>query len=264
MNYGLYLSASGVMVNAHRQDVLSNNLANVNTVGFKPQFSDVRQRPAERIEDNVADFGLSQFMLEKLGGGVYAGDHHTSFAPGAPVYSDRPLDVALTSNDTFFAVEQLDSKTGQREVRLTRDGRFERNSQGELVTQAGHRVLGPNDRPILIEAGASVEFGPEGQVIQRDNQGNTIGEDRLQVARVDTDALLHIGGNLFEMTGGDSRETVENPAVKPRHYESSGTNSISTMMEIVAATKAATGNANMIKYHDLMMDQSINTFGRVA
>lgn len=264
MNYGLYLSASGVMVNSHRQDVLSNNLANVNTVGFKPQFSDVRQRPAERIEDNVADFGVSQQMLEKLGGGVYAGEHHTSFAPGTPVFSDRPLDAALTSDDTFFAVEQLDSRTGQQEIRLTRDGRFDVNARGELVTSAGHRVLGPNDRPIRIEAGATVEFGPQGQVTQKDNQGNTIREDRLQVARADTRALQHLGGNLFEMTGGDSRERVDEPSIKPRHYESSGTNSIATMMQIVAATKAATGNANMIKYHDLMMDQSINTFGRVA
>ena len=264
MNYGLYLSASGVMVNAHRQDVLSNNLANVNTVGFKPQFSDVRQRPAERIEDGVADFGVSQFMLEQLGGGVYAGKHHTSFAAGAPVYSDRPLDAALTSGDTFFAVEQLDATTGQMAVRLTRDGRFDVNEAGELVTSAGHRVLGPDDRPIQVVAGATVEFGPQGQVIQKDNLGNTIREDRLQVARADTAQLQHLGQNLFEMLGGDSRQLVESPAIKPRHYEASGTNAIATMMEIVAATKAATGNANMIKYHDLMMDQSINTFGRVA
>ncbi|MEM1354257.1 MAG: flagellar hook-basal body complex protein [Planctomycetota bacterium] len=264
MNYGLYLSASGVMVNAHRQDVLSNNLANVNTTGFRPQFSDVRQRPPERIEDQVADFGVSQHMLERLGGGVYAGRHHTSFAAGAPVYSDRPLDAALTRGDSFFAVEQLDPNTGQPAIRLTRDGRFDVNAEGELVTSSGHRVLDPNDRPIQITAGASVEFGPQGQVIQKDNQGVTIREDRLQVAQADTARLQHLGENLFEMLDGDSRELVAAPTIKPRHYEASGTNAVATMMQIVSATKAATGNANMIKYHDLMMDQSINTFGRVA
>src|SRR5690606_22674715 len=100
--------------------------------------------------------------------------------------------------------------------------------------------------------------------IQKDPLGQTIREDRLQVARADTARLQHLGENLFEMLGGDSRELVESPGVKPRHYEASGTNAVSTMMDIVAATKAATGNANMIKYHDMIMDRTINTFGRVA
>ena len=66
------------------------------------------------------------------------------------------------------------------------------------------------------------------------------------------------------VTAGDSRELIEVPNMEPAHYEASGTSAIQTMMQIVSATKAATGNANMIRYHDQMLNASVNTFARVA
>jgi flagellar basal body rod protein FlgG len=97
-----------------------------------------------------------------------------------------------------------------------------------------------------------------------DTWGNTVGVDQLQVAKADLATLKPAGENLFEMTAGDSRQIIEQPVMLPGHYESSGVNAITTMMDIVSATKAATGNANMIRYHDQMLNASINTFARVA
>ena len=89
MNYGLYLSAAGVLTNSYRQDVFANNLANVNTVGFKPDLPVLRTRPPEAIED-PAPFGTSNDLLERLGGGVLAGPQRTSFAPGPVEQTHRP------------------------------------------------------------------------------------------------------------------------------------------------------------------------------
>src|SRR5690606_13067862 len=69
MDYGLYLSAAGVLTNMHRTDVHANNLANVATTGFKPDFAVIRQRLPERLEDNIADVPAHE-LLERLGGGV--------------------------------------------------------------------------------------------------------------------------------------------------------------------------------------------------
>ena len=80
MNYGLYLSASGVLTNLYRQDVFANNLANSETVGFKPDSPTVRQREPEAIEDNLG-LGASQRLLDKLGGGVLAGPQSIRFSP---------------------------------------------------------------------------------------------------------------------------------------------------------------------------------------
>ena len=263
MNYGLYLSASGVMVNAHRQDVLANNLANVNTAGFKPMFSDVRQRQAESLEDGPVDFGLSNALLDRLGGGVFANEQRVAFKTGAAVKTGRELDAALTADNAFFVVQHADPNTGEPGIRLTRAGQFTTNANGELVTQTGHRVLNDRDQPIVV-GDAEAVIGRTGQVEMLDAQGNTVGVDQLQVVRADLGHLKPAGENLFQMTAGDSRQPIDQPALLPGHYESSGTDAITTMMQIVEATKAATGNANMIRYHDQMLNASINTFARVA
>jgi flagellar basal body rod protein FlgG len=262
MNYGLYLSASGVMVNSHRQDVLANNLANVNTAGFKPLFTDARQRPAESIENGPVDFGVSNALLDKLGGGIFGKDQRVAFTTGAPVKTDRDLDAALTTDNAFFSVQHIDPNTGEEGVRLTRAGQFTTNAAGELVTQAGQRVLNIDNQPIEIEGRPVITR--TGELRMLDTQGNLIGRDQIQVAQADLAKLRPAGKNLFEMRGGDSRTPIDQPIVLPGHYESSGTNAISTMMDIVSATKAATGNAKMIQYHDQMLNASINTFARLA
>jgi len=263
MNYGLYLSASGVMVNAHRQDVLANNLANVNTAGFKPLFTDIRQRPAESQENGPVDFGLANGLLDKLGGGVFGKDQRVAFTTGAPVKTDRNLDAALTKDNAFFVVQHTDANTGQQSIRLTRAGKFTTNAAGELVTQAGQRVLNSDNEPIEVN-GAKPVISRTGEITMLDGLGNPLGSDQLQLVEADLSMLRPSGQNLFEMTGGDSRTPIDHPVLLPGHYESSGTNAISTMMEIVAATKAATGNAKMIQYHDQMLNASVNTFARIA
>ena len=263
MNYGLYLSASGVMVNAHRQDVLSNNLANVTTAGFKPMFTDVSQRPAESIEDSSVDFGLSNALLDRLGGGVLGDAQRVSFTTGDPVMTGQGLDAAHTVDNAFFVVEHTDPNTGEQGVRLTRAGKFSVSPAGELVTQTGHRVLNADGEPIDV-SGAEAVIGRTGAIELFDNSGNSMGIDQLQIVSADLNNLRPVGENLFHMNGGDSRQVIDNPVLVPGHYESSGTNAIQTMMQIVAATKAATGNANMIRYHDQMLNASVNTFARVA
>lgn len=262
MNYGLYLSASGVMVNSHRQDVLANNLANVNTAGFKPMFTDIRQRQAESIENGHTDFGLSNALLDKLGGGIFGKDQRMSFATAAPIKTDRDLDAALTTDNAFFVVQHTDPRTGEQGIRLTRAGQFSTNIDGELVTQAGDRVLNLDGEPIEVTGRPVIT--KTGEVSMLDTNDEVVARDALQVVQADLSTLKPSGKNLFEMTDGDSREIIDQPILLPGHYESSGTNAITTMMDIVSATKAATGNAKMIQYHDQMLNASINTFARLA
>ncbi|MEM9414890.1 MAG: flagellar hook-basal body protein [Planctomycetota bacterium] len=265
MNYGMHVAASGVLVNSHRLDVLANNLANVNTAAFKPQFSDIQERLPERLEDGPFEPGVARRMLEQIGGGVFAGQHQTDFTPGELVQTGQQLDVALTSNDTFFVVRAIDAKTGQAVPHVTRDGRFQTNHEGEIVTQSGAPVLDDRDKPIRVPGGTStIRISSQGEITFVNETNGELGKARLQVARVDTAGLEHRGAGLFAMATGDTRQEVETPDVQQGSYEGSGTNAITTMMEIVAATKAASGNANMIRYHDQMMNQSINTFARIA
>ncbi len=260
MNYGLYLSASGVLTNTYRQDVFANNLANVETPGFKPDMPSIRQRDPESIEDGLG-FEGSHELLDRLGGGVLAGQQRINFTQGAPRRTGNDLDVALLDKNQFFAVEDIDPDTGQTLVRLSRDGRFTLSPAGELITQSGKRVLDASDQPIVIDGPGKASIGTGGQVML----SNLPTGQQLQVAEVNNlDGLTKLGQGLFAFESADPRQAIQNPTVKPGHVEASGVDPIMTMMQVVAATKAATGNANMIKYHDQILDRAVNTLGRVG
>lgn len=258
MNYGLYVSASGVLTNMYRQDVFANNLANVETAGFKPDVPAIRQRDPEVVEDQLSG-QLSQNLLDRLGGGVLAGPQRVNFTPAALMKTGGDLDVALDGDDTFFAVQATDSR-GNAAIRLSRDGRFTQNDAGEMVTMSGHRVLDVNDEPIRLAGDASVMIDPAGRVLQ---DGAEVA--RLQVARVpELQGLVKLGENMFGFGQHDPRQILENPTVHTGFVEASGVDPISTLMRMIDATKAATGNAEMLRYHDMLMDKAVNTLGRVA
>ena len=259
MNYGLYLSASGVLTNLYRQDVFANNLANVETVGFKPDLAAISQRDPETVEDAL-DFDVSNELLEKLGGGVLAGPQRIDFQPGAIEITGNPHDVALTDRNSFFAIQHVDANTGQTSVRLSRDGRFTRHADGTLIQPNGHAVLDPNDRPIIIDDSAPFTISDSGEVIQN---GEAVAQ--VQVANIaDTSVLHKEGENLFGFGQNDPRQIIETPRLETQAVETSAANPIHTLMRLTAASKAAMGNARMIQYQDLLMDRAINTLGRVA
>ncbi|MEM1108317.1 MAG: flagellar hook-basal body complex protein [Planctomycetota bacterium] len=259
MNYGLYLSASGVLTNSYRQDVFANNLANVNTVGFKPDLPVITARPAEAIEDH-SPFGTANALLDRLGGGVLAGPQRTSFAPAPVEQTGRDLDVAFTDATSFLAVQDIDPNTGEASVRLTRDGRLGVDGHGFVVTATGHRVLGNNDRPISVQPGVKLTVTGDGRLQQ---DGSEVGQ--LQVATVaDTTQLQKAGANLFAFAGNDPRSRNDSPNLRVGALESSGTNAIRTMMAVMASGRASQSNGRMIQHHDQMMDRTVNTFGRVA
>ncbi|MAE67685.1 MAG: hypothetical protein CMJ18_25810 [Phycisphaeraceae bacterium] len=259
MNYGLYLSASGVLTNMYRQDVFSNNLANARTVGFKPDIAGISQRPPESVEDGFG-FDLRQDLLDKLGGGVFAGPQHINFDVGRLERTENPLDVALETSNAFFAVATTDAN-GRTDVALTRDGRFTRSGDNFLVTMAGGRkVLDASDAPIALGTGP-IQIDRSGRVLE---DGEEVG--RLQIAEVANPRLLRkLGSNLFRIPeSAGARRAVENAGVLPGFVESSGTEPIRSLMKMIKATSAVSGNGRMIRFHDALMDRAVNTLGRVV
>jgi len=258
MNYGLYLSASGMMTNLYRQDVFANNLANVETAGFKPHTAVTQARAPAAIEDQLG-MQAAKPMLDKLGGGAIAGPQRIKFGAAKLTRTGNPLDAALTQSKTFFAVETT-ADNGNARVALTRDGNFSRNGQGELVTQSGHRVLNADDQPIRVPGHEQARIDNRGRILQ---DGEVI--DRLQVARVqNTDSLTKQGANLFRMENPQNRQLVEQPQVKSGFVEASAVNPIKTLSSLIASTKSSQGNANMINYHDRMMEQAVTQLGRLG
>ncbi|MEM9789806.1 MAG: flagellar hook-basal body complex protein [Planctomycetota bacterium] len=261
MNYGLYLSAAGVLTNRYRQDVFANNLANVHTHAFKPLDPTISNRPPESVE-NPDRFGTANELLDRLGGGVLAGRQSVDFTVGPHQVTNAPLDAALKEDNTFFVVHARHGDTGRVETHVTRDGRFNVRSDGTLTTAAGHVVLDPDNQPIVLPPATPVWVTESGRIV--DDQQRPLAT--LQVARVPNpgDALKPASKGTFAFVGRDTREPVTYVDLHVGAVEGSATMAVPTLMKLVAASKSAMGNANMIRYHDTLMDRAVNTLGRVA
>jgi flagellar basal-body rod protein FlgG len=253
MNYGLYLSATGVRSNLHRQDVLTNNLTNVETIGFKPAVVETRQRLPERLESSDT-FSDPKWMLETLGGGHLVNPTRVSLEQGALKNTNQPLDVAV-EGDGFFAVRSVNG-----DQHLTRDGRFTIDEDGYLAHAAtGELVLDAQFGPVRMNGATELEIHGDGTLFR---DGKRFG----QLALVDAPAasLVARGGNLYELAGDIADLGGGSGSIRQGWIETSAVDAISTLSDLISATKAAMASAKLMQYHDNLMGQTVNTFGRVS
>lgn len=264
MNYGLYLSAGGALASLHKQDVLANNLANINTVGFKPDLVNFRARLPERLESPTPDAD-PQLLLEQLGGGQFTDPTRIDFHQGDLAQSHSDLDMAI-QGDGFFVVSN-GKGSGADNLRFTRDGRFTLNSAGELVMITnGMRVLDPNDQPIRLNRSAKLQVDGAGNILQ-----NGAAIAKVQISTIaDKSNIVKEGSNVMRFAGakgqagsGAKRQPASG-SVKQGWVESSGVDPILAMNAMINVSKAIQANSTMMQYHDNIMGQAINTFARVA
>ncbi|MBS0196318.1 MAG: flagellar hook basal-body protein [Planctomycetes bacterium] len=259
MSYGLQISASGLAASLYRQDVFANNLANMDTVGFKPDLPTARPRQAVREEDHLPDLP-SDALLERLGGGTLLNPNLTNFAQGATRVTNNNYDLAIEGDGFFMLQSQSDANSQQ--VRVSRDGRFTRNAQGKLVSvSAGLPVLDESNRPISIPDGAPVSIGSDGTIRQ---SGNTIAKIRL-VSFPNPQLLAKAGGGSFTapVTALSARSAASG-TIRQGAVEDSGVKEITTLMAITGAAREAESNSWLIQQHDRLSERAIAALGRVA
>lgn len=271
MSYGFNIGAAGVIASMHRQDVAANNLANIETVGFKPDVSGTIPRDAARVEDNL--FSLpSNAMLERLGAGVFLAPTRTSFTQGAITRTGNPLDLAI-SGEGFLAVS-APGRDGKEGPRLTRDGRLTMDPTGRLITVSGGRpVLDASNRPITLDPRLPIQIQEDGTILQG---GTAAG--RLNFLRA-TDAqkmtLRKLGENLFDApasvlanlrpAAASDGETGEGGGKLVQHaIEGSASDPIRAMMAVQNAANAVGTNVRVMQIHDELMNRAINGLGRVS
>jgi flagellar basal body rod protein FlgG len=255
MLYGLYLSAAGMQAQESRQAIISNNLANAETTGFKRDLAVMQARATATQEDPA----MRQYELPELknqGGGVTIAGSGIDLTQGPLKESDNATDVAL-SGSGFFQVQG--DKAGEK--LLTRDGSFIVNSQGGLVTANGGRaVLSADGTPLVLNTNLPVVISQTGMISQGGNAGVQMG----LVDVPDSRRLMKMGDNLLTVDKPDAMTAV--PAktqVAQWHLEESGVNPIVEMVNMMEGQRAFEANAKMITYQDTTLSE-LNTVGRVA
>jgi len=252
MVYGIYQSAAGLQLNQYRQSVLSNNLANIETVGFKHDLTLVRERQVESRE-GFADPAWTDPTLDRMTGGSFVAPTYTVFSQGPFKETGNQLDVAL-DGDGFFMVQ------AGNEVRYTRDGRFAVNDQGELVTFAGkHQVLDESGKPILvpIEAKDRLSIDQNGRVRAGRTEFATLGIADF----ADKTCLLKTGGNLFKAVG--ATPTLGNTSLRTKMIEGSTVEPTQAMVSMIQVSRAYQLNATLVGLADSTLGRAVNDIGRI-
>lgn len=251
MIYGLWQSAGGMAAQEYRQNILSNNLANADTPGFKPDRVSFRERLNSSL---LANPRASDPTLATLTGGVFESQLYTDFSLGSFEKSDSRLDVAL-DGPGFFKVQ------GKKGAEYTRDGRMAINSSGTLIHAAsGRPMLGPDNRPIVLDTSNlnKVKIDDAGKITQGEDVAGTLGVVEFK----DPQQLEKIGQNLFSGPAGKAHESKA--GVRQGFFEASGVQPVDALVDMIAASRAYQLNATMISLQDQSLSRAVNDVGRIG
>jgi flagellar basal-body rod protein FlgG len=254
MTQALWIAKTGLDAQQTRMAVVSNNLANVNTTGFKQGravfedllYQNVRQSGGQTSQDTELPSGMN------LGTGVRVVATEKLFSQGSILQTDNALDVAVKGRG-FFQILTPDGN-----VAYTRDGTFQRNSQGELVTASGYLV----QPSITIPDGAqSITIGTDGVVsIQLAGQTSPSQVGTLEtVDFINPVGLQPVGENLYIETASSGTAQAGTPglngfgAVMQGALEGSNVNVVSELVNMIETQRAYEMNSKAISTNDQMM-----------
>ncbi len=244
MPYGLYISAEGARAQTQRLETIANNLANVDTAGFKRDLAVFQARYAEAI-DQGCDYPGSG-SVNDVGGGVMLRLTQTDFAPGPLKRTGAPTDVAIRDKG-FFLVE----KDGQQY--LTRAGDFQLTAEGNLITQQGYAVLSDGGTPITVEPGnGPFEITPRGAL----RQGGSA-QMLAMVQPASLGDLVKVGESLFKSLAETEPVEENDRDVAWGYLEASSVRPTSEMVQLIEASRAVEANVNMMQTQDQMLSQLV-------
>ena len=256
----LYSAASGMKAQQLNIDVISNNLANVNTSGFKKaraEFQDLLYRTIAEAGVPVSG-GSNTPVGTQVGTGTRSIAVTRVFSQGDFTQTENPLDLTI-ENDGFFVVQMPDGTKA-----YTRDGALKVDRSGQLVTAEGYQLV-PS---ITIPPGIGrPSVSPEG-IITATVNGNSTTLGQLTLARfLNPSGLSSMGHNLYRVTNasGDPIEGLPGVdgmgSVMQGYLESSNVRVVDEMVNLIVAQRAYEANSKSIQTSDDMLSQA-NTLKR--
>lgn len=246
---GLYTAATGMLTETQRTNVIANNLANVNTAGYKKDETvqtDFEQALLKRINDDqpVKNVG-------NLGHGSVIDEIATIHEQGSMEFTYQDYDLCI--NGTGYLAVQTNNG-----VRYTRNGAFLRSSEGNLVTLDGQNVLDQNNQPVRLPDGVKVVFGSKGQIMV---DGQQVGQLQF-VQFTDDNRLSKIGNNLYQAADNEPT-TPATGTITQGALEKSNVNVVSEMVKLINAYRAYEANSKAVVSQDSLLDKAVNQVGTV-
>jgi len=290
---GMYSATAGMIAQQRKHDAATNNIANVNTPGFKSANTVMRSFPEMLISVIRDGENGVKGTIGSLHGGVFAEESLPLFLQGDVTATGNPTDLALMSNIQVPGLEFDDAgraTTPQGDIvyqpqafftvagpdgteAYTRDGKFSVNDSGEWVTSSGYRLLDTNGQPIVLEGRPEdIQFTPNGSLFESatgepvlDVNGNPV---QLRISIIDNPYnLLRYGNSVFVLNeGADPARLLgadESVQVMQGYMERSNVDPTAATIDMMTAMRAYEANQKVIQFYDRSMDKAVNEVGRV-
>ncbi|ANF98512.1 flagellar hook-basal body protein [Paenibacillus bovis] len=290
---GLYTAASGMITQQRRHDTVTQNIANINTPGYKQVESIERSFPEMLISLTDGDQGATNRNIGRLNTGVLAEESISMNVQGDVRQTNSLDDFALVSEinladpatgqnipfdasgkyvadngtvtyrpQAFFAVTGKDGETG-----YTRDGNFQLNGAGNLLTSTGNQVLGANGNPVTLQ-GSMEDYNVDSRgVITARDTGGEVGRIGITVV-TQPGQMSRSGDGLFRIAnaqaaGARALEAGDNVEVRQGYLEGSTVDAAASMVDLTAAMRAYEANQKVVQFYDKSLEKTVNEIGRV-
>ncbi len=256
MNLSLYSAATGMEAQQLNLNTIANNLANVNTPGFKRSKIEFQDLLYQKPRASGTDSGGGNLIPTgiEVGNGSRVAATSKVFTQGQLTNTGEKLDLAI-QGDGFFEVQRPDGTIG-----YTRDGSFKLNAQGQVVTVDGLPVLSGFQQ---IPAGSDITVSEDGQVTLTSANGTQ--SFRLTMTRFANPAgLRSLGGNMYEETAASGTPETGNPGEQgfgrtiQGYVEASNVNIVEEMVNLIIAQRAYEINSKSVQSSDEMLQNVAN------
>nr|WP_318684907.1 flagellar hook-basal body protein [uncultured Acetatifactor sp.] len=255
---GLYTAHTGLINEQNRMDIMTNNLANASTVGFKKEGS-TSQSFDDILTVKIKDASVGVQNIERTGinnPGVKIGENYTDYSQGSFRITNNTYDLAL-SGEGFFVIEYT-NKAGETSTKYTRAGQFTLNRDGYLVTPEGDYVLDTQNRRIQLNTLLDSEIDSDGTISQ-----NGARVAQIQVADFeDYNYLEKYGETYFQPVEG-AQLTNSDATVNSGYLEMANVQIVSEMVNMISITRAYESNQKIVQTYDSSLEIAVNQLGRV-
>jgi len=252
MSYGLYISSEGAMSQEYRMQTIANNIANLETPGFKREVALQMARHTESVYP-LGEVPFDTGLMTDIGGGVHTIGTHTEFKQGPIAPTELNSDLAI-EGDGWFRVRDM----ANGEEFLTRSGDFQVDRNGIFVSEWGRsrfQLLDTAGEPVTLPVADSKTWH-----ITDDGVVHEVGVGRVQqIALVQPDDLktmVKVGENVYRLDipegtrGYQDIADVDRPRIRSGHLEMSSVNPSTEMIEMIVASRAVETNVKMMHTQD--------------
>ena len=254
----LYTAYTGMINEQRRMDIMTNNLANATTAGFKMEssssqsFDKVLGIKIRDVSEAFNDHSIGQMSL-----GVKVGEVFTDYSQGALRETSGKYDLAL-SGEGFFAVRFVD-KNGNESTKYTRDGNFRLTKDGHVTDVYGNQLRTESGVLQVPLDSEDISIGVDGTVTV-----NKQVIDKIKIVDFeDYDYIEKFGDNLYQTVDGATEKKPE-AQVLQGYIEQSNVNSVREMVNLITITRAYEAGQKMIQSSDRVLESAVNSVGNYA